>query len=879
MSDHPRLPKDGTDSEPKISVIVPVYNGEKYVDRCLECLLGQTLADLEIILINNASRDNSPALIDHYAASHPGRVRSFTFNQNRRPAGARNQGIKLARGEYLAFVDVDDTLEPDMFELLYNRARQTDADLVISSYYETSFLGSKTSTVIRGRLPESSPFLVPYLENIRTDPNILWLAPSCIWNRITKRSLFLNNIIRYPMLHSEDIYVSLITFLHARRISYLNIPLYHYHVIPTSAMFQKNAPYGEEYNLLSKKTLREYEKTGQLNGVTIFILFTKLWHGTFFRRIKEFQYSRDNKGNRKLVDCYLRLLPTFSPDWKNWVKRTSREIPLDSLWTWLLTRKLPVYLYISFPAFLKSWLGGIRGYLLSLRPLFKSLRLRWNTPAGKGARKFARSLKNPINPEVTAICVGQLPPQEFRWPFHKLERFLQPLIRDGKGKLYLLAKREFLVSEQEEGKTHPAKYVELHSGCGVKLLARAKYIIHDGWLPEFYRKKPGQLVIRLDAGGGSLDYRQKKTPWDLKFAAANLLAADLLVTLGEPNRHYLEARTPLPFSGKGISTSLPLRRLLRRRDKADFGWGGRRIIGFAPAWRQDMIPPFFIRVYEEEFEALIASIQGQMGKLDLLVPFLPIPLWPSLLGRRDLPQVQLGREPMDLPTYLSLCDCLISDYSPALEYFAETGKPLVSFSFTLRKSRLPPPPRFDSRPEFPLASTLEELGCFLRHPRPFREEPGYAKYLARRRSTGQGIAALIREGLRLTPAEEPPLFAGKGYDVMVMPYLTEDRPRFADLVAKAGADAIFVILPDNLDQRTRDYIGKHGELRFVTAPELFPATSAGLIGRYVNNRVARIAVFAKEYVKEYLRWLLPGVPVRSFIDYTGKIAPRGKRIG
>ena len=104
---------------PKISVIMPVYNGEKYLNQCLDSVIGQSLQDIEIICVNDGSTDSSPDILRSYAAKDP-RVKVFD-QPNLNAGAARNLGMKYATGEYYSFLDADDFFDPQMLELAYGR--------------------------------------------------------------------------------------------------------------------------------------------------------------------------------------------------------------------------------------------------------------------------------------------------------------------------------------------------------------------------------------------------------------------------------------------------------------------------------------------------------------------------------------------------------------------------------------------------------------------------------------------------------------------------------------------------------------------------------------------------------------------------------------
>ena len=112
-----------------ISVIIPVYNVEKYLKRCLDSLINQTLKDIEIICIDDCSTDNSLAILKEYADKDK-RIKLIHLEANRGVAVARNEGLQIAKGEYIGFVDSDDFVDLDFYEKLYKKAKETDADVV-----------------------------------------------------------------------------------------------------------------------------------------------------------------------------------------------------------------------------------------------------------------------------------------------------------------------------------------------------------------------------------------------------------------------------------------------------------------------------------------------------------------------------------------------------------------------------------------------------------------------------------------------------------------------------------------------------------------------------------------------------------------------------
>ena len=175
----------------KISVIVPVYNVEKYLKECIDSILNQTLKDIEILILNDGSKDNSPMLIDEYAKKD-NRIKAI-HKTNGGYAQTCNMGIEIATGDYIAIIEPDDYIESNMFEDLYNLAITNNADFVKSSFYD--FYDSKEYKAHKKKnwgdlynIP-TTPF------TIYDCPFFFYFHPS-VWSCIYKKEFLLKNDIR-----------------------------------------------------------------------------------------------------------------------------------------------------------------------------------------------------------------------------------------------------------------------------------------------------------------------------------------------------------------------------------------------------------------------------------------------------------------------------------------------------------------------------------------------------------------------------------------------------------------------------------------------------------------------------------------------------------
>jgi len=184
--------------EDLISVIVPVYNAETFLEKCVSSIQAQTYTNLEIILINDGSSDSSGAICDSIAEKDS-RVRVKT-KKNGGVASARNLGLDEARGEYIAFVDHDDTIDPDMYERMYKRIKETDSDICICGF---KMIYSNYERIIR--VPHEhklSP--AEYYETMLGSFRKVSLCFQILWNKLIRRDLISHQELNYPPIRLNE---------------------------------------------------------------------------------------------------------------------------------------------------------------------------------------------------------------------------------------------------------------------------------------------------------------------------------------------------------------------------------------------------------------------------------------------------------------------------------------------------------------------------------------------------------------------------------------------------------------------------------------------------------------------------------------------------
>lgn len=216
----------------RFSIIVPVYNVEEFLQGCINSILANDRSDCEIILVDDGSTDGvCPGICDENAAQYPDLIRVI-HQENRGLGGARNTGIEAARGEYLLFVDSDDTIAPHALEVLEKQIAETHADIYSFQLYIHDGVGKKQPMQISEVY--DSVFM------LSEKPEFLFSLPAA-WARLWRRDLFVNTGIRYPdRVWYEDIRTTTKLLASASSIVTLPDSLYYYLARPGSIMRSSN---------------------------------------------------------------------------------------------------------------------------------------------------------------------------------------------------------------------------------------------------------------------------------------------------------------------------------------------------------------------------------------------------------------------------------------------------------------------------------------------------------------------------------------------------------------------------------------------------------------------------------------------------------------
>lgn len=202
-----------------VSIIVPIYRAEKYLNKCVQSIVDQTYKNLEIILVDDGSPDNCPAICDAWAKKDS-RIRVI-HQRNGGFSAARNAGLDAATGTYIQFVDSDDWIEPNMVEALVIYAQQTHADIVRCGYYEEDGLQHLAfCSTAQTHCPDQNTLIVDLMND--------GLMSGALWNKLYRHSAL--GEIRFRNGYSEDILFNYLLLAKEPKVVYVSEAYYHYRV-------------------------------------------------------------------------------------------------------------------------------------------------------------------------------------------------------------------------------------------------------------------------------------------------------------------------------------------------------------------------------------------------------------------------------------------------------------------------------------------------------------------------------------------------------------------------------------------------------------------------------------------------------------------------
>ena len=289
-----------------MSIIVPVYGVEKYIDKCLNSLVKQSLKEIEVIVVNDGTKDNSQKIVDKYVKKYPDKIKSY-IKENGGQGSARNYGLKKASGEYIGYVDSDDFVEKDMYKKLYNKAKENNYDIVVCGNYNVSE-------------DYQNKNIDAFINNYNTDYTDLeniFFGKMAVWNKIYKRDILIKNKLEFKeKVWYEDLAFTLKAIMNSNTFAFIDEPLYDYLIREGSTMNNSNVQRNLEI-LDAFDDILSYIKHNKKEEYFDKVEFLAIDHIYISAIVRILKANADNKIKKETVNELICYMNKNFPNYKN----------------------------------------------------------------------------------------------------------------------------------------------------------------------------------------------------------------------------------------------------------------------------------------------------------------------------------------------------------------------------------------------------------------------------------------------------------------------------------------------------------------------------------------------------------------------------------
>lgn len=680
----------------KVSVVVPVYNAEKYIRQCMDSLVNQTLQDIEIIVVNDGSTDGSLTILKEYEKTYPGMITVYSYD-NQGVSHARNYGIHLAKGEYVAFVDSDDYCGLDMYEKLYNKAVKDQNDLVVCGRYD--FIDGVDEVAQMDK-----KFMLPINQNFKLHdcPYELAKIRPFPWDKLFKRELISH--FEFPEdIRFEDMLLTYEILTQAKSIGTVREQLYYY---------RRNAS-GSFLNSFSEATfdmLKVFDRLVRYyQAYDIFDYYQEELACIFIRSIyKRYETIVSNcdvsqlELKIKMVRLTSEFMDTYFPEW-----RTNRYEKYS------MDKEL-----VKFGPEFKDTEAFIAGLQQSVNEnkrlliIWKNKRKANEAKEKKGTqvkKEEASGLSKLIHPPVwqryakyvekypvdeSVILVESKHGDDLAGNMFAILRTLESAEYE-KYQVYLSVKPKVIdkINKRlDQYGMKQVKLVEYKEEAYARVLAVAKYLVTDTSFPTFFVKREGQIYLNTWHGTPfkGMGRMVKDCEFNLSNVQRNFVMADYLLYQQEYSKDVFFDDFMLEplFHGKAVIGGYPRNKAffngeMRKEIRSRYEITNKEVLVYMPTWRG--------LLHKKKIKSQVRNIGSYLEELDDCLTsnqILYVKLHPYVkadLELEDFSHIKEMPEEYDTYDFLTAADTLITDYSSIMFDYAVSRKKIILFAYDEEK--------------------------------------------------------------------------------------------------------------------------------------------------------------------------------------------------
>lgn len=863
-----------------VSVIVPAYNAGQYIIACLESLVHQTLKDMEIIVIDDGSTDNTGNIISEYQRQHSLIIAISQSNSG--VSASRNAGLSVAHGKYIGFVDADDTVDFDMFAQLYAKAEEENADLVQCWHYKID----GTERLLR------KPGRDCVGESIYANPKIISKQTFYVWDKLFRRSIIQEYGIKFPSLaYHEDICFLIEYELHAKNIIEVPQILYNYN--------WKNV--GSACNSFDRRLLDTAKAFSVINEMVLATGYFSEFESNLFqmesasylRRLNDFFLYNDKELQEDVAKALFALFDTYFYNWKKKI-RSKDKTSMDQSAHLYRTDWEEMLKYIHLPLLyrrLRRKLYVLRKKCQNKKKVLSEHKYleRWKKTQYLAA--YARYLKKPIKEDTVLLFSDagrSLGDSMYYMAADLMQRTGYKIFVAIRSNQALQAQEAFLCFNQ----LHTIQLVNMKSRSYLELLATSKYLVANAGFPSYFFKRKEQVYVETWHGTPlkTLGRALNRSLSDLGNSQGNFLAADYLLYPNEYTRDVIMESFFLDhlYTGTVVLNGYPrnsaffheedaldLRQKLRLQDK--------KVYIYMPTWRGDGTYKIDANRYLSELENILAELDRQLDD-DIVVYIKLHRFMLSRIGKRlsvkGYRHLRLPKPCYENYRFVNMADGLITDYSSIFFDFANTRKEIILFPYDLDEYQQQRGMYFDLKTlPFQQFYTVDSLASHLNEKKFFVPDEKYLEFcntfcrydsaIAPQQMNDIMLYGSATEDLKIKSYAEN---GEKSYNLYFMSNLSTEiqKEQFRKLVDTAEDDVLFVFAHWSFRGFTEDMLREEScaKIKYAVTLGQMPATMLGFAKLYLFRKFGFFKGAARRLYKLELERILPTVKIRSLSNFS-----------
>ncbi len=641
---------------PQVSIVVPVYNSEHYLEQCLNSLAQQTYAAIEVIVVNNNSNDNSQSIIDQYVKNFPDKFISV-FEAKPGVSAARNAGIQKSRGRYLSFVDSDDWVDSHLYETCIARIEADHSDLLAFGRFNVDADGQT-----KKRLPRLKSDVI----NLNVDTIPLFYMTTFVWDKIFRTDIVIQNKLTFSedVHYAEDLEFLVKYISHSTTLSVIQRAFYYYQASRADSVTNITSP-------------KIYDIPLALNHIIDYLLEKSIFEnyaenlyrvaiGLYIRRLRNFSKTGNKIIQARFVVNFIAL---FNRHFKSFSVDKDSENRHEKLFRLFRFRSIALA-YVFTPNWIKSTVMKVKQVIGSKQKI----------------KAFIYASFRPVVPvrKDTALFVCFFGETMRAAPFHLLKTWLE----QDPQKHFLVAsnnveKDQVLFNYFDKSRV---TLVSTHSLAYLYWLAAANFLVNNSRLPTYFSKRSKQILLNtwhgtpvkhmgFDISEGAKDVWKNQTQF---------LMSDVLLFPNAYSKEKMMSAYHLDnnYSGHVVVTPYPQNQVFRNSHLADeirkkLALGDKKVIAYMPTWRGTSTAEMNIVEQTNYFAHVLQSLCTQLNSDDYIIYYNLHQLTSAKTNDFNAGYAKSFPQPIELYEFLSCVDILITDYSSILFDFCYSGKEVI----------------------------------------------------------------------------------------------------------------------------------------------------------------------------------------------------------